>query len=179
MKLCFRILTATAVLLALLVTVPPAAAQTEVSQATEKVASKANVLITVRIGKFEDSKRVPVKSYHLVVADGTPGSKLLSGRRVPFPTGSGSGDEGGMVYQNIGFVTEARAWIVDKKTIKLVAVIEDSRISEGEDGKMPIVETRQLEVNVMLTNGVPLDLTRVEGITEHSGFVEVEASILR
>ena len=38
---------------------------------------------------------------------------------------------------------------------------------------------RQLGINVMLTDGVAIDLTRVEGITDQSGFVEVEATILR
>ena len=184
----FRALMAPTMLLVLLAATSLTAAQTEAPQVSDRDASKANVLITVRIGKTEGSNRIPVKSYSLVVADGTPGAKLLSGQRVPFPTASkqtadGSGDDGGemkdFIYQNIGFVTEARVRLLDKKTIHLIAEIEDSRMRESQDGKPPIVETRQLRVNAMLTDGVPLELTRVEGISDQAGFVEVEAKILR
>lgn len=160
----------TAVLLVSLAVSPFAVAQEEAAEPEES--STANVLLVVRIGKLENGQRIPVKEYNLIVADGTPGSNLLSGQRVPFP-----GDEG-HVYQNIGFSTHARAWILGPKTIKLVADIEDSRLREGERGA-PIVETRQLGINAMLTDGVPLELTRVDGITDNSGFVEVEARILR
>jgi hypothetical protein len=181
-------LTGSTLLSVLLVAAPIAAAQAEEAPAPDKNIGKTNVLITLRIGKLEDSKRIPVKSYQLVVADGTPGSKLLSGQRVPFPTaskqstdeaGDGSEDASAFIYQNVGFVAEARAWLVDEKTIKLIAEIEDSRVREGQDGEPPVVETRQLRVNAMLTDGVPLELTRVEALNDQSGFVEVEARILR
>jgi hypothetical protein len=66
--------------------------------------SEANILVTFRIGRLEDGKRIEVKAYELVVADGSRGSSLLSGARIPFPAA-----EGGMqafVYQNIGFTTK-------------------------------------------------------------------------
>jgi len=158
------------------------------AEAEAKRGSDANVLITVRMGKLEGDLRVPVKSYTLVVADGTPGSKLLAGERVPFPTSKGTlADKldpdaeatASFAYRNIGFVTEIRAWILDKTTIKVMADIEDSRVRQSEDGKPPTVETRQLTVNAILTDGEPLELTRVEGVTDQSGFVEIEAKILR
>ena len=164
------------------------AASVATVQAQAEPGSNENVLITVRMGKLEGELRVPVKSYCLVVADGTPGSKLLSGERVPFPMGKGTlADKfdsdvettGSFVYRNIGFATEIRAWIVDKKLIKIVADIEDSRVREGKEGEPPTVETRQLSVNAILTDGVPLELTRVEGVTAQPGFVEIEAKILR
>lgn len=166
---------------ALLLTIAPIVSAQAEPPAAESHMSKSNVLVTVRIGKVENGKRETIKSYDLVVADGTNGSKLLSGQRVPFPTGVGesSGDEPGFVYRNIGFVTEVRAWIVGDKLIKLMAQIEDSRLTAGQAGLPPIVETRQLDVNAMLTDGVAMDLTRAQGITDQSGFVEVEAKILR
>ena len=36
-----------------------------------------------------------------------------------------------------------------------------------------------LRADAILTPGTPLELTRVEGIHDKSGFVEVEATILR
>jgi hypothetical protein len=169
------------IVIALLMIVPLAAAQSETPPAPDKTISKANILVTVRIGKIEGTERVPVKSYSLIVADGTNGSKLLSGQRVPFPAGPGDAAEaeGGFIYRNLGFSSEVRAWIVDTKTIKLMAKIEDSRLLDAAAGGPPIVETRQLDVNAILTDGVPLELTRAEGITDQSGFVEVEAEILR
>ena len=160
------------------------AASVATAQAQAEPGSNVNVLITVRMGKLEGELRVPVKTYCLVVADGTPGSKLLSGERVPFPTEMGTladrfDGDADIAYRNIGFATEIRAWIVDKKLIKIVADIEDSRVRQGKDGEPPTVETRQLAVNAILTDGVPLELTRVEGVTTQSGFVEIEAKILR
>ena len=185
MRLSLRKLASCGVLLIVLL-VTPSAGQTAESRSAGGDAGKSNVLITVRLVRIEAGRDVPTKSYTLVVADGTTGSKLLSGQRVPFPAG-GAGDEAAtegeairsFVYQNIGFVVEAGAWIVDEETIKLVADLEDSRIHENEDGKPPIVETRQLAINALMKNGVPLELTRVEGASDDSGFVEVEARILQ
>ena len=164
------------------------AATVVTAQAEAEQGSDANVLITVRMWRLEGDLRVAVKSSTLVVADGTPGSRLLAGERVPFPTSKGTlADKldpdaeatASFAYRNIGFVTEIRAWILDKTTIKVIAEIEDSRVRQSEDGKPPTVETRQLTVNAILTDGEPLELTRVEGVTDQSGFVEIEAKILR
>jgi hypothetical protein len=138
------------------------------------VAEKANVELIFKMGRIEDGKRVQYKSYRLVVADGD-GSRLLAGQRVPFP-----GDDGGpAVYQNIGFATEAQVLMLDKNTIKVVADIEDSRLVDGEAGAPPRVETRQLAVSAILTDGISLELTRVEGVADISGYVDLEARILR
>jgi len=162
-------------------------AQTPEAATVGQEGSNENVLVTFRIGTIERGEHVPIKSYQLVVAAGTVGSRLLAGERVPFPTAarepSGGGDDKGtmqtFVYQNVGFSSQVKAWIVDTKKIRLVAEIEDSRVRPGTDGEPPTVETRQLTVNAILTDGVPLDLTRVEGVTEQSGFVEVRAERLR
>ena len=62
--------------------------------------------------------------------------------------------------------------------IKLIATLEDSKVEAGKDGMPPSVETRQLSINAMLTPGEPLEVGRIEGIRDRSGFVEVEAEIL-
>jgi Flp pilus assembly secretin CpaC len=134
-----------------------------------------NIRITVRIGRLDDGRRVPVKSHQMVVASGTPGSQLLSGQRVPIPTG---GKDSAISYQNIGFASNVTAWIVKDGRIRVMAEIEDSRLVEGQDGAPPTVETRQLTVNATLTPGKPLELVRAEGPDDRSGFVEVEAELL-
>jgi len=165
-------LAAGTILLALLLAAP-VLAQDDSAMGT------TNVLMTFRMGTLDGETKTVVKTYSLIVAEGSMGSKLLSGKRVPFPT-AGEGDAGpAFVYQNIGFSTEMRAWVLDKKRIKIVASIEDSRVVPGEDGGPPSVETRQLEVNAILTDGVALELCRAEGVTDNAGFVEVEAQILR
>jgi len=138
--------------------------------------SQTNVLMTFRLGTLEDGSKKIVKSYSLVVAAGTSGSRLLAGERVPFPA---SGEDGAIVYQNIGFVTDVRVMLLDKKRIMVVADIENSSIKDHGPGEPPTVETRQLAVNAVLTDGQPLELTRADGITDTSGFVEVEAKVLR
>ena len=164
------ILGTAALMLGLLAPIPTGAQESDGTKSLE-----GNVKVTFRMGTLEDGKRVPTKTYNLIVSSGTSGSKLLSGSRVPFPT---STDGDGIVYQNVGFTTEVLTWILDKKRIKLLANIENSIVIEDEDGGPPSVETRQVSVNAILENGVPMELTRVEGILDKPGFVEVEATIL-
>jgi hypothetical protein len=136
-----------------------------------------NVMLTVRLGKLVDGKRTDVKSYDLVVVSGGMSSRLLSGARVPFPAASAEGDGPGIAYQNIGFTTEAHAWVLEDGRIKVVATIEDSRVAAGPGEGPPAVETRQLAVNAILTAGKPMEVTRVQGIRDQSGFVEIEANL--
>ena len=156
---------------ALVVTLLPLA----VLAAEEKAAGEPqpNVKIIFRLGKIEQGKRNVLKTYDLVVAPETTGSKLLSGSRVPIPSGDG------VVYQNIGFSAEAMVWIVAGGRIKLAAKIEDSRLAERGPGNPPFVETRQLSVNAVLTDGKAMEVTKVEGSIDPSGFVEVEATVLK
>ena len=137
-----------------------------------------NVKLTFRMGQLEGNKRTESKSYDLVVISGGLGSKLLSGARVPFPTSDDQEADGGWVYQNIGFTTEVHAWVLEDGRIKLIASLEDSQVVAGKDGAPPYVETRQLSINAVLTPGKPLEVGRVKGIRDRSGYVEVEANIL-
>ena len=134
-----------------------------------------NVLVTIRIGTMEGGKRIPIKSFELIVAAGTPGSKLLSGRRVPIPTG---GTDGAITYQNIGFAANIVVWIVDKETIRVMADIENSRLIPGHQGSAPIIDTRQLTVNTTLKPGTSLDLVRAEVADGETGYVELEVGLL-
>ena len=177
MKIKQILWTVCAAVLVLLVVIPQSVAQEHAA----KDPSATNVLMTFRIGTLEGKRKTTVKTYSLVVAEGTLGSKLLAGQRVPFPEASENGDMSKIAYQNIGFATEVRVWVLDKKTIKLMADIEDSRVMKDEDGGPPSVETRQVSINAILTDGEALEVTRGEGIIEagSGGFVEVEAKILR
>jgi len=177
---CYRFVPAAGVLLLMLVLAAPLMAQTEPLEVPTQAGSKTNILLTFRMGPIEAGQRTVAKSYSLIVASGNLGSKLLSGERVPFPARTAAGEETqAFVYQNIGFSTEVRVWLVDTNRIEIVADIENSLVRPGEDGKPPTVETRQLSVNAILTDGVALELTQVEGVTDKPGFVEVEAKILR
>jgi hypothetical protein len=143
---------------------------------------RGNVRVTIRLGRLENGKRQPMKSYDLVVAPDTAGSKLLSGARVPLPVGDDKAEatEGGrFVYQNIGFSAEAMVWILSDGKIKILGQFEDSRLAEAVAGRPPVVQTRQLSVNAVLTDGQPMEVTRVDGGTDPSGYVEVEAKVLR
>jgi len=137
-----------------------------------------NVKLTVRLGKLIDGKRSEVKSYDLVIVSGGAASRLLSGARVPLPTGGGGGDAPAFVYQNIGFTTEAFAWVLDGERIKIVGSIEDSRVVERGAGQLPTVETRQVSISAVLKPGIPMEVTRVDGIRDLAGFVEIEATIV-
>jgi hypothetical protein len=174
MKSLASILSGIALFAALLTAGPVVPAQEEDAAGD----GRKNIMLTFRIGKFEDGKMEQVKAYELVVADGTRGSSLLSGARVPFPAAEGEGEIQPFVYHNVGFSTTVEAEIFGDDRILLRAELEDSRIREGEEGDPPVVETRQLRINVVLTNGVPLTLTRVKGLSDVPGYVEVEAIII-
>ena len=165
--------------------VPAGSALADQPESSEADSSPAaNVLLSVRLGRLEAGKRTEVKSYDLVVVSGGPGSKLLSGARVPFPATAEDADDDGLdeityVYQNIGFTTEAQAWVLEDGRIRLLANLEDSFVAPSTSkGEPPSVETRQLSVNAILKPGQPLEVTRIEGIREASGFVEIEATVL-
>ena len=66
-----------ALILALLVPIPAVAQESAGTTALE-----GNVKVTFRMGTLEDGKRVPTKTYDLIVSSGTSGSKLLSGARA-------------------------------------------------------------------------------------------------
>lgn len=144
------------------------------SSTPSKEMATENVLVTVRIGTMEGEKRIPIKSFQLIVAAGTPGSKLLSGQRVPIPMG---GNDGAITYQNIGFTANIVVWIVDEETIRVMADIEDSRLIPGHDGAAPVIETRQLTVNTTLKPGTSLDLVRAEATDGETGYVEMEVRL--
>lgn len=134
-----------------------------------------SIEVTVRLGALDGDTRVNVKSYDIVVLAGGAGSRLLSGTRTPIPSGTDGKD---VVYQNVGFSSEIRAWLLDDGRIEVAAVIEDSRLVREELTAPPLVETRQLEVQTVLKPGEPLEVTRVQGILDRAGFVEIEASVL-
>ena len=152
-------------------------------QAQEAAARPAeaqpNVSVTIRVHRLDHGQRRLLKSYNLLVAPDTPGSKLLSGSRVPLPMGGDGSDKAAFIYQNIGFSANAEVKLLGDGRIKLVALIEDSRLAETVAGRPPVVETRQLSVNAVLTDGKPMEVTRVESETDPSGLVEVEAKILK
>ncbi|MCP3979644.1 MAG: type II and III secretion system protein [bacterium] len=161
----------------LLMTLAATATFADESAGGGETSMAGNVQVTFRLGTFEDGKPVPLKTYDLIVYSGGRGSKLLSGSRVPLPATKDE-DSQAIVYQNVGFSTEVLAWILDKKTIKLMANIENSRVIPDENGGPPSVETRQVSVSALLEPGKPLELTRVEGISDKPGYVEVSAKIV-
>ena len=169
-------------LVGLILVAAPAPSRAQEPPASNPVAEpRGNVKVTIRLGRLENGQRRPMKSYDLVVAPETAGSKLLAGARVPLPVGDDKAEAAGarFVYQNIGFSAEAMVWILSNGKIKLQGNFEDSRLSEAVGGRPPVVETRQLSVNTVLTDGQPMEVTRVEGGTDPSGYVEVEAKVLR
>jgi hypothetical protein len=162
------------------IVVAPVAAQ-------QSGASGDNVVLTVRIGSIADGERTVDKTYRLVLSPGSEGSRLLSGARVPLATETKEIDDTGdanaeviaaFTYQNIGFSITAEAQVVEPSRILLRALLEDSRIGQADTAGPPPVETRQLSVNVVLTNGEPLEITRVERAAGDSGFVEVQADLV-
>ena len=165
----------------LLVSVAPAAAEEVVSPAGQ--GAGRNILLTIKLGQIVDGAPKMVKEYQVVLAENTEGSRLLSGARVPLQTETHGQDDdqvaSSFTYQNIGFTVTAEARSMADGRISLRALLEDSRIREEDvtDGP-PVVETRQLSVAVVLVDGKPMEITRVEGVEDHPGYVEVQADVL-
>ena len=167
--------------LAVLLALSGVAAQSKPAAAEAGAETAQNVKLTVRLGQLADGKRADVKSYDVVLISGGAGTRLLSGARVPLPGArTEDGGSGAIVYQNIGFTTEAWAWVLADGRIKVAATIEDSRLVRAEGaGSAPSVETRQVSVNAILEPGKPLEVARNNGIRDGSGFIEIEAQVLR
>ena len=163
-----------------LVPVAPLAAQDDAAAA--RPGTGRNILLTIQLGTIVGSDRQTVKEYQLVLAENTRGSRLLSGARVPLQTEVGDDDDAiaSYTYQNIGFTVTAEIRPATDGKIALSALLEDSRIREETEatGGPPVVETRQLSVEVVLEDGKPMEITRVEGVDDEPGFVIVRADVL-
>ena len=150
-----------------------------VAAAEEPGPPPPNVRVTIRLGRLEQGKPRLLKTYNLVVGD-TRSAKLLSGARVPLPVGGDPAEKGAaFVYQNIGFSADVTVYLVGGGKIRIHAELEDSRLAETVAGRPPVVETRQLSFNSVVADGQPVEVTRVEGEADPSGFVEVEAKVMR
>lgn len=165
----------------LLAPVAPVAAQ-DAAQAAPPDSAR-NVLLTIKLGSIVGDDRQTVKEYQLVLAENTRGSRLLSGARVPLQTEVGDDDADvvtSYTYQNIGFTVTAEVRPAPNGRIALSALLEDSRIRDDADPTAgpPVVETRQLSVEVVLEDGKLLEITRVEGVDDDPGYVEVRADVL-
>jgi hypothetical protein len=150
--------------------------------AEDAYAAGRNVLLTIKLGKIAGKDRQVLKEYQLVLTENTAGSRLLSGARVPLRTETHGEDPkaASFTYQNIGFTVTAEAHPAADGRIALRALLEDSRIREqaAPTDDPPVVETRQLSVEVTLVDGKPMEITRVEGVADEPGFVEVRADVL-
>ena len=144
-----------------------------------------NIRLTIRYDTESPDGKKMLKSREIVAQEGSR-SRLLIGSRVPIPVSDVSHDAGDGVkpvttysYQNIGFSAELRAWILPDGKIGVEAAIESSQISPETAGDShPVILTYQQNVQVVLEDGKPMDVTRVEDPERVNGRFEIEAEIL-
>jgi hypothetical protein len=167
-------------MLALLVA--PVAAQ----ESDEQRLPLNNIRVTIRYDTVDADGKKMSKTREVVAQEGSR-SRLLIGSRVPIPVSEGSREEDGGVapvrtyaYQNIGFSAEIRAWILPNGKIGLEAEIESSQVSpETASDEHPVILTYQQNVQVVLENGKPMNVTRVEDPERVNGRFEIEAEIIK
>jgi type II secretory pathway component GspD/PulD (secretin) len=113
-------------------------------------------------------------------------STLLIGSRVPIAVSEVSRQEDGearptttYAYQNIGFSAELMAWVLPNGKINVEAEIESSQISpETASADHPVILTYQQRVQVVLEDGKPMRVTRVEDPERVNGHFEIIAKIV-
>lgn len=144
-----------------------------------------NIRVTIRYDTVDPDGTKMLKSREVVAQEGSR-SRLLIGSRVPIAVSELSHDDDGdakpvtnYIYQNIGFSAELRAWILPNGKISVEAEIESSQISpETADDNNPVILTYQQSVQVVLDDGKPINVTRVEDPERVNGRFEIVAEIL-
>jgi len=145
-----------------------------------------NIQVTIRYDTVDPSGTRMVKTREVVAQEGSR-STLLIGSRVPIPMSEMSRDDDGVVhpitsyaYQNIGFSAELRAWILPNGKISVEAEIESSQVSpETANADHPVILTYQQRVRVVLEDGKPMNVTRVEDPERVNGHFEIVAKIIK
>ncbi len=142
-----------------------------------------NIKVTIRYDTVANGTRM-IKTREVVAQEGSR-ARLLIGSRVPIvTTEAASDDEDGPVtvytYQNIGFSAELRAMVLSNGKISVEAQIESSQISpETASSGHPVILTYQQQVQVVLDEGKPMHVTRVEDPERVTGHFEIIAAIVK
>jgi len=142
-----------------------------------------NIRVTIRHDVEDAGGTRMVKTREVVAQEGSR-SRLLIGSRVPIAMAEVSGDDDEepvitYAYQNIGFSAELRAWVLPNGKISVEAEIESSQISpETADSEHPVILTYQQQVQVVLEDGKPMNVTRVEDPERVNGHFEITAEIV-
>jgi hypothetical protein len=162
-----------------LLAVPVAAQESDDQQLPLK-----NIRVTIRHDAADPGGTRMVKTREVVAQEGSR-SRLLIGSRVPIAMTEVSGDDDEepvitYAYQNIGFSAELRAWVLPNGKISVEAEIESSQISpETADSEHPVILTYQQRVQVVLEDGKPMNVTRVEDPERVNGHFEITAEIVK
>ena len=144
-----------------------------------------NIRVTIRHDTVDTDGTRLVKTREVVAQEGSRAT-LLIGSRVPIAVSktSSQGDDEvrpttTYAYQNIGFSAELRAWVLPNGKISVEAKIESSTVSpETADADHPVILTYQQHVQVVLEDGKPMSVTRVEDPERVNGHFEIIAKIV-
>jgi hypothetical protein len=154
-------ISAALVLPVVLAAVAPAAAGDVAAQAP-----RANVAITLTIGRAGGAPGFAEKVYRVLGQEGSE-TRMLMGWRTPIPTRA-SEDKGGdaastsYVYQNVGVTADLETTAVGSDRLLVTGEIEISGAREGatatpaSSGKPPMIATFQQVLHVVLTLGEKL-----------------------
>lgn len=145
-----------------------------------------NIRVTIRHDTEDADGNKLVKTRELVAQEGSR-STLLIGSRVPIAmtevARDADDDEDPVItyaYQNIGFSAELRAWVLPNGKISVEASIESSQVSRETAGSNhPVILTYQQRVQVVLEDGKPMTVTRVEDPERVNGRFEIVAEIVK
>lgn len=146
-----------------------------------------NIRVTITYDTTEAGGKKVVTTRE-VVAQERSRATLLIGSRVPIATtraqGDGEDDDGSTpvtsyTYQNVGFSADLRAWVLPDGRISLEAQMESSRVSpHSADAEHPVILTYQQQIQVVLEEGKPMRVTRVEDPERLSGHFELTAEVV-
>lgn len=145
-----------------------------------------NVQITLAVGDVDES--TPERIYRVVGQAGSVTHRMLTGWRMPIPTGKApDGEEAdgkvtAFVYQNVGVTANLKIRMLSADRIELTGQVElsgaNDKMGAADQAQMPVIATFQQELNVVLKAGRPLKVAEVTDPEGRSLFLQLQVDVL-
>ena len=153
---------------------------------------QTNVLVKITLGKIENGRQQPLRSYHLLAPGTGAPARINTAKRIPIPSVSMPGDDShgapvtAFSYQNVGFQANVRATMLKGGEVRVSAEIEDAALYDPSDldrksgpTKAPVLTNFSQTIEAVVHGGAPLTTTVVDDPAGQSMYIQVGAEIQR
>jgi len=154
---------------------------------------QSNVLVKITLGKIENGRQQPLRSYHLLAPGSGAPARINTAKRIPIPAmsmpagdDSHSGPMMAFSYQNVGFQANVRATVLKGGEVRVSADIEDAALYDPADldrksgpPKAPVLTNFSQTIEAVVHGDTPLTTTVVDDPSGQSMYIQVGAEIQR